>query len=140
MLSRSGAGFGAKAFNTSLNLSIAIPRRVHSVKSVKRPSEYVPSSAIPIDAVSAAKPLLFSFTIKPSVAPIVEVLLTVVKDPEHPPCTINEPPPPDPLGGCTGFVNITPILLFYLLILSKIYYNILNKINLLFFQKHLYCY
>ncbi len=38
ILSRDGAGAGANAFNTSLNLSTDIPIVVFEVKSVKRPS------------------------------------------------------------------------------------------------------
>ena len=43
-----GAGEGANAFNTSLNLSIGVPIRDSEVKSVNSPSVYVPSSAGPI--------------------------------------------------------------------------------------------
>ena len=46
--SKSGAGVGAKAFKTSLNLSTATPIAVLVEKSVNNPSSYEPSSAAPI--------------------------------------------------------------------------------------------
>ena len=47
-LDKSGAKEGANALSTSLNLSIATPKGVEGLKSVKSPSPYVPSSASPI--------------------------------------------------------------------------------------------